>query len=225
MNILVLHTSTHNPIESSSTVLGRAGAKALLAQAPGSMVRFVDVAKLRIAENLSCYAGGKMLCADPQAGKYRCWANHNDPTEEMPVVYEALHWSDVVVVTTSVRWGSHTAVLQRMIERMNTLENQGSVYKQGFPMRGKKLGVVVTGLNWRTGKVATDLLDTLRWWGFATQPGTANALAWQRSSDVNFEHPDNDMPYVQRWSMTPEGQSDINRWARAVLTSGWVSID
>lgn len=224
MNILVLHTSTHDPKESSSSVLGYMGAQALLAMAPGSTAKFVDVAKLKVAENLSCYAGGKLNCADPKSGPYRCWANVNSKDDQMPVVYDGLAWADVVVMTTSVRWGSHTAALQRMIERMNTLENRGSVYGEPFPMSGKKLGVVVTGLNWRTGKVATDLLDTLRWWGFATHPGTANALAWQRSADVHFEHPDNDRPYVHKWAQSLDGQKEINRWANSVLTSQWVSV-
>lgn len=225
MNIIVLHTSTHSPLDSSSAALARHGVQAMLETVPGAEVRYIDVTKLRIADNLSCYADGKLMCADPEAGRYRCWANKSDPTEQMPVVYNALHWADVVIVTTSVRWGSHTAALQRVIERMNTLENQGSVYKQGFPMRGKKLGVVVTGLNWKTGQVATNLLETLRWWGFATQPGTDSALAWQRSPNVNFEHPDNDMPYVERWAKSAEGKAMIHRWAQAVLTSEMVAID
>lgn len=224
MNIIVFHTSTHDPKQSSSSILGVMGTQALLSMAPGSTAKFVDVAKLHVAENLSCYAGGKLNCADPKAGPYRCWANVNDPTDQMPVVYDGLKWADTVIVTTSVRWGSHTAVLQRMIERMNTLENRGSVYKEPFPMAGKKLGIVVTGMNWRTGKVATDLLDTLRWWGFATQQGDhQNVLAWQRSYDIAYEHPDNDRPYVHHWAQSPAGIREINRWAHAVLNSSWVA--
>ena len=222
MKVLVLHTSTHDPKQSSSAILGYAGVQAisrLAGPGPAPEIRFVDAAKLRIAENLSCYANGKSSCADPGAGPYRCWANVGDKAEQMPVVYDGLAWADVVVVTTSARWGSHTAVLQRVIERMNTLENRATAYGEPYPLWGKKLGVVVTGLHWRAQQVAEQLLETLRWWGFATQPGAANALVWQRTKDVSFEHPDNDRPYAERWAESPAGRKEIDRWARAVLSS------
>lgn len=225
MRVLVLHTSTHDPQQSSAAALGYRAVEALSRLAPTPVeIRFLDVAKLKIAENLSCYANGKRSCADPGSGPYRCWANVGDKADQMPQVYDGLAWADVVIVTTSVRWGSHTAVLQRMIERMNTLENRATSYGEPYPLLGKKLGVVVTGLHWRAAQVADRLLETLRWWGFATQPGSANALVWQRTQDVTFEHPDNDRPYVERWMDTPAAQREIERWAQAVLSSRTVAV-
>ena len=227
--ILLIHTSTHDPKESSSAALVREGVGALRVLTPDAEVRFINAAKLKIAENLSCYAAGASHCADPKSGPYRCWAHvssmkNNGWADEMPVIYDGLSWATTVIFSTSVRWGSHTAVLQRVIERMNTLENRGSAYGEPYPLRGKKLGVVVTGLHWKAAKVASDLLDTLRWWGFSTQPGMSNALVWQRTMDAEFEHPDNDKPYVERWEKTPTGQREVVRWAMAVTTGRMVTV-
>lgn len=48
--------------------------------------------------------------------------------------------------------GSHSALCQKIIERMDTLENRASSYGEPYPLRGKKLGVVATGLHWHTGR-------------------------------------------------------------------------
>lgn len=221
--IFALHTSTHAPDKSSSAALTKHALDVLTRANPNAEVRWVDGAKLKVAQNLSCYANGKKHCADPQSGPYRCWANvQAQGKDEMPVIYDNLAWCDTFIVSTSNRWGSHSAVLQNIIERMNTLENRGSSYGEPYPMRGKRLGVVVTGLHWKTTDVARHLVETLKWWGFATQDGCA--LSWQRSNDPFFEHPDNDLPYEQRWALTPRGQEAITRFARSVDTATRVVV-
>ena len=225
--ILVLHTTTHNPKESSSAALAQKCVHKLASYTAQPEVRFVDVAKLHIVENLSCYSNGKTHCADPKSGKYRCWAHYlsqQNPEEyggkdEMGVVYDGLAWADVVILVTSNRWGSHTAVAQRMIERMNTIENRSSVYGEPYPLLGKKLGIIVTGLHWETPRIGHNLLTALRWFGFATQEDETNVLCWQRTRDAYFEHPENDRPYVIQWADTAVGQAAIERWAKAVVSS------
>ena len=230
--VFALHTSTHKPTESSSAALTRAAVDAMGRLDPMIEVRWVDANDLHIVENLSCYANGKKDCASPEAGPYRCWAHylsHKEPEryggqDQMGVIYDNLKWCSTFVLSTSTRWGSHSALCQKIIERMNTLENRAVSYGQPYPLKGKKLGIVVTGLHWHTGKVGSHLLETMRWFGFATQPDRSNVLAWQRSRDPFFEHPDNDKPYVERWETTPQGIAAAEDWARAVLTSGTVFV-
>jgi multimeric flavodoxin WrbA len=225
--ILVIHTSTHEPEVSSSALLTQRCVSRLAQYVDQPEVRFIDAAKLHIVENLGCYSNGKMHCADPQAGKYRCWANYlsqKDPKkyggkDEMGLIYDNLNWADIVVFSTCNRWGSHTSVAQRVIERMNTIENRSSVYHEPYPLLGKKLGIVVTGLHWETGRIGHNLLTALRWFGFATQPDETNVLGWQRTKDVYFEHPENDRPFVLRWAESEQGHAMIDRWAQAVVTS------
>jgi len=221
--IFALHTSTHAPDKSSSAALTKHALDALTRMNPHAEVRWVDGAKLKVAPNLSCYANGKKNCANPESGPYRCWANVQAAgKDEMPVVYDNLAWCDTFIVSTSNRWGSHSAVLQNIIERMNTLENRGSSWGEPYPLRGKRLGVVVTGQHWKTGEVARHLLDALKWWGFAIGDGCA--LTWQRSNDPFFEQPDNNLPYEQKWALTQRGHEAIERFARSVDTATRVVV-
>jgi multimeric flavodoxin WrbA len=222
--IFALHTSTHAPDLSSSAALTRAAIDRLTTYFPKAEVRWVDGAKLNVTPNLSCYANGKKNCGDPASGPYRCWSNFEamkDPKkwghDDMPVVYDNLAWCDTFLCSTSNRWGSHSAVLQNIIERMNTLENRGSSLGEPYPLKGKKLGVVATGLHWKTPQVGAHLLDTLKWWGFAHAEDCV--LTWQRSNDPFFEHPDNDLPYEKKWLLTPKGQWAVEKFARSVASA------
>lgn len=224
--ILALHTSTHAPEKSSSAALTRAALDRLSQLHPKAEVRWIDVAALHIAPNLSCYANGKANCADPKSGPYRCWANVNAKgKDQMPIVYDGLAWADTVICSTSTRWGSHSAVAQNMIERMNTLENRAVSYGEPYPLFGKRLGVVATGLHWHTADVGNRLCETLEWWGFATQPDRSNVLAWQRTRDPFFEHPDNDRPYVERWELSQAGRAAVARFADAVASARTMTVE
>lgn len=225
--ILVIGTSNHKLKESSSTALAQICVNKLAQYVQKPEIRFIDATKIHIVENLGCYSTEKYSCGHPEAGPYRCWAHihsFEDPEkyggyDEMGQIYDSLDWCDICIFVTSNRWGSHTAIAQKVIERMNVIENLSSVYNQPYRLLGKKLGIIVTGLHWETGRVGTNLLTALRWFGFATQPDESNVLAWQRTRDVYFEHPDEDKPYVERWAETQKGQAMIDRWARAVVTA------
>lgn len=225
MNVLGLITTTHSPEKSTSVAMLHAALAEVKRLNKGANVRVVNANDLHIVQNLSCYANGKKHCADPQAGPYRCWAHYlstKNPREyggvdQMPVIYDALAWADVVVFSTSTRWGSHSALAQKVIERMDTLENRGSSYGEPYPMRGKRLGVLVGGLHWKSGAVGQHLAETFRWFGFDV-PERTGWLAWQRTDDVYFEQPGTNLPYVERWLDTDEGKSAIQRFA-AGLTS------
>jgi multimeric flavodoxin WrbA len=232
MRVLVIHTSTHAVELSSSAALARAAAQRMQDVVPGAEFRLIDASKLHIVHNLSCYANGMSHCADPAAGPYRCWAQHLSAktpakfggVDQMPVIYDGLQWADVVIFSTSTRWGSHSALCQKIIERMNNLENRAVAYGEPYPMLGKRLGVVCTGVDWRTDRAASNLLDALRWWGFATMPGMDCALYWQRSMDPYFEQPDNSKPYLERWTLTRNGRHAIDAFVRNVLAADTTTV-
>jgi multimeric flavodoxin WrbA len=188
MNVLVIGTTTHASNSSSWTI------NFLLPKFfPDSNFRFVDSDKLHIVKNLSCYSDGGKNCSSPDAGPYRCWAHHNshqDPIsfggpDEMSIIYDGIKWADVVIFSTSVRWGSHSSLLQRVIERMNTLENRVSVYGETSPLSGKIAGVIVSGQHWKSQQVASHLIEVFSYMGFTTGPECS--LSWQRTWDKNEE--------------------------------------
>lgn len=230
--VLALHTSTHAPEESTSASLVRAALDEFAAMAPRVEIRWIDAAKLHIVPNLSCYASGKANCGSPGSGPYRCWAHFNsakDPAkyggvDEMPMIYDGLAWADTVIFSTSTRWGSHSALAQKIIERMDTLENRATSFGEPYPLRGKRLGIIAAGLHWKTADVGRHLQETLRWWGFATQPDDSNVLAWQRSRDPFFEHPSSDLPTVERWEQTATGRNAIRKFCTAVASATHVTV-
>jgi len=162
-------------------------------------VNFIDANKLNIVKNMSCYADGGKQCADPESGPYRCWAHKHAEEEpekyggkdEMSVIYDGLAQADAVIFATSVRWGNHTALLQTIIERMNTLENRHTVYGEPNPLWGKRCGVMVTGQHWKSEDVAQRLVEVFDLYGFDTSP--SHILSWQHTQDMNEELEDNNI--------------------------------
>lgn len=225
MNVLGLVTSSnrgadHESWGSSAEVLSSALEELELL---GFESRLIDAGELHIVGNLSCYASGGRGCADPAAGPWRCWAHKvsaEDPkawggVDEMPAVYEGIEWADVVLVSTSVRWGSHTAVLQSVIERLNTLENRHSVYGERNPCWGKKLGVIVTGQHWMTQRVAQQLLDTFGLIGF--DAGRNSMFTWQRTNDMRQEQVGPNVGHVKSYLATPRGRAQLDSFIDEVL--------
>lgn len=220
--ILAIMTTTHDPVKSTSWAMGQAALAELQRRLPRSEVRVIDANKLHIVKNLSCYANGKRDCANPDSGPYRCWAHYEamrDPAkyggpDQMPVIYDGLKWADTVVFCTSTRWGSHSALAQTIIERMDTLENRGSSWGEAYPMEGKRLGVVVGGLHWKTGSTAQHLMEVFRWFRFYV-PDEAS-LAWQFTKDVNYEQPSTLRPAVESWLHTPQGAFALAQFGRVL---------
>lgn len=222
MKVLIIHTTTHDPEKSTSWAMGGAAVDAFTQRYPASTVRIVNANQLHIVQNLSCYASGKRDCANPESGPYRCWAHWGsvkDPkkyggVDQMPVIYDGIAWADVVVFTSSTRWGTHSALCQKIIERMDTLENRAASWGEKNPLRGKRCGVLMGGLHWKTGQAASHLSDVLREMGFTTPQNSV--LAWQRSRDPNFEHPSEDRPYVVSWLHSPEGRRAVAAFVDAL---------
>lgn len=220
--LLAISTTTHDPAVSTSVSM----LSAVLRHVEASydvQVRTINADKLHIVENLSCYADGKKDCANPSAGPYRCWAHHESSknparfggVDQMPVIYDGLAWADIVIWCTSTRWGSHSALMQKVIERMNTLENRAVSWGEAFPMEGKRCGVVVGGLNWKTQQVAEHLQDVFRWFHFDV-PARHGALMWQFTRDVHYEQPGLLQPSVEKWLASPTGQAHVHAFSAAL---------
>lgn len=219
MKILLISTTSHVEKSTSKHILD-ALEKTLKGE---HSIDHINAASLHIVNNLSCYASGGKQCAAIEAGKYRCWAHklsHEKPDEyhgkdEMGMIYDALDWCDVVVFGTSVRWGSHSAILQKVIERMNTLENRASVYGEKNPLSNKTCGVVVTGHNAKAQNVASHLLEMFSWIGLNAQ--TLNRFVWQKSDNLWSEvDEDTDLSDIEKYLKTQDGKDQFQRFVEAI---------
>jgi multimeric flavodoxin WrbA len=213
MKVLAVSTTTNQKSSTSKTLLSVVLREIKNA---GHEVKYVNADNLHIVKNLSCYAGGSFNCAHPDAGKYRCWAHklsHENPSEyggkdEMSEIYDGIAWADVVIFSTSVRWGSHSALMQSIIERLNTLENRHSVYEERNPLQGKKCGVIVTGHNAKAQEVASHLLEMFSWIGFETS--VFSRLVWQKSQDLMSEvGEESDVSDSREYVLSQEGQEQM----------------
>lgn len=200
MKVLLVSTTTNERRSSSRAVLSMVER---FLKAFGHEIQYIDANKLHIIKNLSCYADGGRQCADPESGPYRCWAHKHGEEEpekyggrdEMPQIYDGLMWCDAVIWATSVRWGNHTALMQTIIERMNTLENRHSVYGEDNPLWNKRCGVIVTGQHWKSTEVANRLIEVFNLYGFKSS--ASGVLSWQAENDMDVELEDNNTDIVK----------------------------
>ena len=215
MRVLGVSTTTHDKNSTGRIVLGRA---LMLCKQAGHEVKYIDANKLHIVKNLSCYSEGGKHCADPTSGPYRCWAHENsvkDPdkfggVDEMPQIYDGLEWADAIVWSTSVRWMSHTALFQTIIERMNTLENRQVVYNEPNPLKGKTTGVIVTGHHYMAQQVASRCLETLGFFGFTVNP--ESMFTWQRTLDMNHEQVGDNNKFIREHLDSTAGRIQLRNF-------------
>lgn len=213
MKICIVSTTSHSEKSTSKLLLALLNQ---LFEERGHSVKYIDASQLHIVNNLSCYASGKSNCASYDAGKYRCWAHklsHENPNQyggrdQMGILYDAYDWADIVVFGTSVRWESHSAILQKVIERMTTLQNRNVVYNEPNPLNSKRCGVVVTGHNSMSQKVAAHLLRVFEWLGFTTT--IYNQVDWQPSLNIHSEVPEtSDIPTLREYLNTQDARQQI----------------
>ncbi len=63
-----------------------------------------------------------------RACTWPCSITQMDPQDEMDQVYEGLvHWADVLVLATPIRWGAASSLYFKMVERMNCIQNQETI--------------------------------------------------------------------------------------------------
>lgn len=223
MKILGISTTTHKEEDAASVAVLK---KILdIFEKLGHNTNFINANELHIVENLSCYAGGAKNCASYDAGEYRCWAHYNSVEEpekyggidEMPVIYDAISDSDIVIFSTSNRWMNHSALLQKIIERMNNLENRVTVYKEKSPLQGKNCGVIVTGQHYQAQEVASRLLEVFSLMGFNT---SLNAMfTWQKTFNMNKEQGNtSNKEFVEKYLNSVSGETQIKDFITALIS-------
>ena len=224
MKITGISTTTHVEKDSASVEVLKKVLKIL--ETLGHDTMFINANDLHIVENLSCYAGGAKNCASYDSGKYRCWAHFHSVEEpekyggvdEMPVIYDAISNSDIVIFSTSNRWMNHSALLQKIIERMNTLENRVSVYKEKNPLKEKRCGVIVTGQHYQSQQVASKLLEVFSLMGFTTS--LDEMFTWQKTWNMNKEQGNtSNNIFVEKYLDSSAGENQLKDFIKKLLKS------
>ncbi len=181
----------------STTVMDRAnprysGSEALLAHAVAHAERSLDAQTrlLRLGE-LSFRACEGYYSKSARACTWPCSITQMDTNDQLDRVYEALvHWADVVLVATPIRWGAASSLYYRMAERMNCIQNQVTVQDRVL-IRDKVAGFIVVGGQDNVQAVAGQMLGFFAELGFLFPqfPYVAHSRGWtaedmERNVDV-----------------------------------------
>lgn len=136
-----------------------------------------------------------------------CTITQLDPTDQLDQVYEAIvFWADVVLVSTSIRWGSPSALYFKMIERMNCIQNQITIADRVL-IRNKVASFVITGGQDNIQAVAGQMMMFFGELGFHLPqfPFIAHSRGW------SAEDMENNIAHVKT-------NSDLRDGARALTT-------
>lgn len=156
----------------------------------------VDVSKLLIYEcegnvsskdgNTCGVRGSKLEDKEKNpSGYHRCWASINNEDDELWRVSKPLFESDAVVFMGSIRWGQTNAIYQRLIERLDWIENRWTTLGERNVIEGIDSGFIFIGQNWNGADVVKTQKQVHKFYGF----NTPNELYfnWQYTQDVDDE--------------------------------------
>jgi multimeric flavodoxin WrbA/nitrite reductase/ring-hydroxylating ferredoxin subunit len=125
----------------------------------GCQTRLIRLRELSFRHCEGYYSKSARACTWP------CSITQMDPEDQLDRVYEALvHWADVYVIATPIRWGGPSSLYFKMIERMNCIQNQLTIANRTL-LHNKVLTAIITGGQDNVQGVAGELL------GFFTELG------------------------------------------------------
>jgi nitrite reductase/ring-hydroxylating ferredoxin subunit/multimeric flavodoxin WrbA len=115
-----------------------------------------------------------------RACTWPCSITQMDPGDQLDRVYEALvHWGDVFLIATPIRWGSASSLYFKMVERMNCIQNQVTIANRVL-LQNKVVGAIITGGQDNVQAVAGQMLGFFGELGcqFPQFPYVAHSRGW-----------------------------------------------
>lgn len=116
------------------------------------------------------------------SGYHRCWASINNPDDELWKVSLPLFQSQVVIFLGSVRWGQTNAIYQKLIERLDWLENRHTTLKESNIIKDIESGFIFIGHNWNVDQVVKTQKQVHEFYGF--KPAKELYLGYQFTEDA-----------------------------------------
>jgi multimeric flavodoxin WrbA/nitrite reductase/ring-hydroxylating ferredoxin subunit len=145
--------------------------------------RVIAVRNLHFRECEGFYSKSARACTWP------CSITQMDAKDQMEQIYEGLvHWADVILVSTPIRWGAASALYHKMVERMNCIQNQYTIANR-LLLRNKVAGFIITGGQDNVQAVAGQMLGFFAEVGchFPQFPYIAHSRGWSAEDMENNE--------------------------------------
>jgi multimeric flavodoxin WrbA/nitrite reductase/ring-hydroxylating ferredoxin subunit len=126
--------------------------------------RLIRLSALKFRACEGYYSKAAHACTWP------CSITQMDPEDELDAVYEAIvHWADVILIATPIRWGNASALYYKMVERLNCVQNQITIRNRQL-IRNKVAAMIITGGQDNVQAVAGQLLGFFAEIGFTFPP-------------------------------------------------------
>jgi multimeric flavodoxin WrbA len=142
-----------------------------------------------------------------QACTWPCSITQMDKADELDRVYEAVvHWADVIIVSTPIRWGAASSLYYKMAERMNCIQNQITI-ADNVLIQNKVASFIITGGQDNVQDVAGHMLGFFAELGFVFPPFPfiAHSRGW------SAEDMENNIAYVEQSVDLREGIKGLVR--------------
>jgi multimeric flavodoxin WrbA len=135
---------------------------------------------------------------NPEYCTYPCQSSLKYDDDQMQVVYNAVLAADILFLATPIRWNNHSALVQKFVERMNSIENQYSWFGNRM-IKNKVVGLIIIGHVDGMQHVAGNLLNFFAWLGFSSPE--VSIASWVGEND---EDTTKDWDQIQRNRYTQE---------------------
>ena len=155
----------------------------------------IDVTKLKIYPcegNVSRMEGNvcgikEALLDDPEknpSGYHSCWASVHNPDDELWKISKELFESDCVVFFASVRWGAANMFYQKLIERLNWINNRFIPYGEENIIKNISSGFIIIGQHKYGDDIAELQYNNHEYYGFDVN----KELYWNwNAEDIEFD--------------------------------------
>jgi multimeric flavodoxin WrbA len=151
------------------------------AAAQGAETRSIRLRDLKFRACEGFYSKAARACTWP------CSVTQMDKTDQLDQVYEAfVHWADVFLISTPIRWGAASSLYYRMVERMNCVQNQQTTAGRVL-LKNKVAAFIVTGGQDGVQAVAGQMLGFFSELGclFPQFPYIAHSRGWSAEDMEN----------------------------------------
>ena len=147
----------------------------------GCETQLLRIRDLNFRECEGFYSKSSRACTWP------CSITQMDSSDQMDRVYEGVvHWADVILVATPIRWGGASSLYYKMVERMNCIQNQITLHNRVL-LKNKVAGFIITGGQDNVQAVAGGLLTFWSELGFLFPqfPFIAHSRGWDAEDMQN----------------------------------------
>lgn len=151
------------------------------ATARGAATRLIRLADLSFRHCEGYYSKSARACTWP------CSITQMDPADQMEQVYEGIvHWADIVLVATPIRWGVASSHYFKMVERLNCVQNQITIHDRVL-IKNKVASFIIVGGQDNVQGVAGQMLCFFSELGFLFPqlPYVAHSRGWSAEDMEN----------------------------------------